>query len=113
MSNDEILFPVSVGPIRKNEPFLEFDFLFDRDRIAKLSMDKKQEWYAHQIQEASKNGMVPIQFTSSEFTRWWYWHYVLPLKIKRWFYRLKSGQLFKRYKHISEIKKEREKSGGL
>lgn len=65
-----------------------------------LSFNAKLDWYGKRnSQELIFLGNNPY------FQRYWKLHVLLPMRIKRFFYRLKNGQLFKRYAHISEMKK--------
>ena len=52
--------------------------------IARLPLNAKQIWYAAQ------NPQTLIDLSSDKnFRKWWDRHYLLPLKIKRFFYSLK------------------------
>lgn len=89
----------------KPRPYLLFQFPEDKRKIARLTFDQKMEWYAHQIQIAGKAGQAAVHFTSREFQRFWKWRVLIPLRVKRFFFRLKNGELFKRHPHITEMKK--------
>lgn len=89
--------------------FLLFLFPEDKAKIAKLSMDDKMEWYGYQFQRHP--GQYPVELTSDEFTSFWKWRVLVPTKLKRFYYRVKNGEIFKRYPHITEMKKKL-KNGG-
>lgn len=76
---------------------------FPRDRsiIARLSYDQKMEWYATRDPRD-----LAFLGNDKEFERFWKWRVVVPLKLKRFFYRVKSGQVFKHYAHITEMKEK-------
>lgn len=62
-----------------NELIGESALKFPRDakRIALLSLEEKEAFYlAHD----------PMDLDTIEFRRFWYWSYLLPLKIKRFVY---------------------------
>lgn len=84
--------------------FLLLKFPEDKKAIAGLNMDQKMEWYAHQFQK--NPGAFPFHLSTPEFQSFWKWRVLVPTKFKRFFYRLKTGQIFKRYQHISEMKKK-------
>lgn len=89
--------------------FLLFRFPEEKDKLAKLPLDQKLEWYAHQIQMAANAGTTAQQLLSPEFAEFWKWRVLIPLKIKRFYYRVKSGEIWKKYPHITEIKKSLKK----
>ncbi len=96
-----------IGSIQKIDykdflPLLnELKFPEDKKRIAALSHDEKMEWYAtRDAQEMVWLGNDP------EFKRFWKWNVMMPMKIKRLFYRIKNGEIFKRYHHITEMKEK-------
>ena len=60
----------------------DLKFPQDKYQIARLSLFQKQIWYA------SKDPHELIQETPL-FKAWWFRHYVMPLRIKRLFYKLK------------------------
>lgn len=51
----------------------------DKGTIGRLPLNEKQVWYAaqdpHSLIEAG-----------NDFQSFWYWHYVMPLKVKRFMY---------------------------
>jgi hypothetical protein len=98
-------------PIKAHNSFLLFSFPDDKRKIGKLSLEQKMEWYAHQIQFAGMAGQAPIHLMSKEFEKFWKWRVLIPTKFKRFYFRLKNGELFKRYPHITEIKKSLKKGG--
>jgi hypothetical protein len=83
---------------------LALKFPEDKRRIAKLSHDDKMEWYAHQFQVDPRGAAVNL--STKEFERFWKWRVVIPMKVKRFFYRVKNGEIFKHYQHITEMKKK-------
>lgn len=86
-----------------------FKFPEDKARIAKLSYEHKLEWYQHQFEKSP--GEYPVELTTPEFQRFWKWQVVIPMKIARFFFRVKNLEIFKHYPHITDIKKSR-KGGG-
>jgi len=92
-----------------NKSFLFFNFPDDKKKIAHLSYDQKMEWYAHQFQK--NPGVYPVHLVGTEFERFWKWRVLIPMKFKRFYFRMKNLEVFKRYPHITEIKKKREKPG--
>jgi len=84
--------------------FLLYQFPDDKRRISALSYDDKLEWYQHQFER--QPGVYPVELTGPEFTRFWKWRMVIPMKLKRLYYRIKNGEIFKRYPHITEMKKK-------
>lgn len=83
---------------------LALAFPADKKKIAALTMDEKLEWYAYQFQK--KPGAYPVYLVGTEFERFWKWRVLIPIKFKRFFYRVKNGEIFKRYPHISELKQK-------
>ena len=81
--------------------YLLYEFPVAKGKIARLSYDQKMEWYATRSPEE----MIWLG-NSNEFKRFWKVHVLWPLRIKRFLYRVKSGQIFKHYKHISESRKK-------
>ena len=74
----------------------------NKKEIKKMSYEEKMEWYyTRDPQEIIYLG------NSKDFQRFWYWNVFLPMKIKRIFYRVKNLEVFKKYKHISEIKNKK------
>lgn len=88
----------------KDKSFLLYQFPDRKKAIGKLSYDEKMEWY----QTRSPEDMIWLG-NSKEFQSFWKWHVVVPLKFKRFYYRVKNGEIFKRYQHITEIKKNLKK----
>ncbi len=86
------------------KPYLLYTFPDDKKKISKLSHENKLEWYQHQFEK--KPGVYPVELVGKEFEQFWKWRMVVPMKIRRFFYRLKNGELFKKYPHITEIKKK-------
>lgn len=56
----------------------------DKKAIARLDLDAKQQWWAMQDARA----MIFLSETE-EFKRFWFFHYLVPLRLKRLVYRLK------------------------
>jgi hypothetical protein len=57
----------------------------DSSTIAQLSLEEKIMWYSGQ----EPRHMVYLG-NSPAFKRWWHWHYMMPLKLKRFAYKLKN-----------------------
>lgn len=74
----------------------------DKKAIAKLSLEDKMVWYLMQ----DPREMVFLG-NSPEFQVFWRWHVVIPMKIKRFYYRVKNFEIFKHYSHISELRPKR------
>lgn len=58
-----------------------YKFPQDRIKIAGLSLAEKQIWYAAQDPHSHIE-------SGEDFGAFWYWHYIMPLKVKRlvfWF----------------------------
>lgn len=89
---------------QKNKTFLMYQFPEDKRRIGKLSYENKLEWYQYQFER--RPGVYPVELTSKEFMSFWKWKMVIPMKIKRLFYRIKNREIFKKYAHITEIRKK-------
>lgn len=87
-----------------DKSFLHYMFPDQKAKISQLTLDEKLEWYAHQFQK--NPGVYPVELTTREFARFWKWRVLIPMKLKRFFYRVKNGEIFKRYPHITEIKKK-------
>lgn len=62
----------------------------DASVIASLSLEDKIYWYSSQD---ARNMIFLAQ--KKEFLRFWYFHYLLPLRIKRYLYKLKNVFKFK------------------
>ncbi len=91
----------SIAPSLVNLKFPE-----NKKQISKLNYDQKMEWYAtRQPKDVVFLGNDP------EFQRFWKWHVVIPVKIRRMYYRIKNLEIFKHYKHISEMKPKMKKHG--
>ena len=85
----------------------------NKEKIASLSLDEKMEWYAYLIQSAAQAGSIPMELTTPEFKRFCKWKVLIPLKIKRFFYRVKNGEAFRKYPNIIEIKKNLKENAHL
>lgn len=90
--------------IHANNSFLLFSFPQDSRKIARLSYDHKMEWYAYQFQKNAQEATV--NFSSPEFKRFWKWNVAIPLQIKRFLCRVKTGQIFKHYSPITEMREK-------
>lgn len=66
-----------------------------------LSFSGKLDWYA-------KRNSQEIVFLGNNpyFQRYWKWHVLMPMKFKRFYYRVKNGEIFRHYQHISDMKKK-------
>lgn len=93
--------PIHVKDKKKDTSFLLYTFPNQKKQIAKLSYDEKMEWY----QSRDSQEMVWLG-NSHEFQRFWHWHVVLPVKLRRLYYRIKNGEIFKHYQPITEMKKK-------
>lgn len=93
----------------QSKDFLSWKFPTDRKKIARLTAEQKLEWYQKQMEEAAKAGHIAYELLTDEFARFWKWHILWPMKMKRFYYRVKNLEIFKRYPHITEIKKVRDK----
>lgn len=76
----------------------------NKKEIARLSHGSKMEWYAAQFQKDPQAATVML--SSKEFESFWKWRVVIPMRIKRMYFRIKNFEVFKRYPHISEMKKK-------
>ncbi len=65
-------------------------------------MDQKMEWYAYQFMVNQRAAAVNL--STRDFEIFWKWRVVIPMKVRRLFYRVKNGEIFKHYKHISDMK---------
>lgn len=92
------------GICSDDKPFYSYGFPYDKNKIAKLSIEEKLEWYSHQIQVAAQFGSIAVALTSTEFMRFWKWRVLIPLKLKRFYYRVKNLEVFKKYPHISQMR---------
>src|SRR5262245_17082206 len=97
------------GKPLEDKTFLLWSFPDQKTLIGRLSLDQKMQWYAHQFQNHPR--IYPAELTSEAFKRFWKWQVLVPIKIKRFFYRVKNGEIFKRYQHISEMKSKVKKHG--
>ncbi len=79
--------------------FLLYGFPKDKKKISKLSLDDKLEWYASQ----NPQDMVFLG-NNPDFQTYWKLHALFPMKLKRFYYRVKNGEIFKHYKHITDTK---------
>lgn len=91
-------------PINDPKAFLLFEFPANKKQIAKLCHDDKLEWYQHRFEVAGRQGKIPVELTTPEFERFWKWQVWLPMRIKRLYFRIKNFEVFKKYKHISEMR---------
>lgn len=98
------------GPDGIDKAYLLYQFPRDKSLISKLSLDHKIEWYGHQFQ-AMDPRQVAIIFSSKEFASFWKWRYLMPIKLKRFFYRVNNFEIFKKYPHISEMRPKARKHG--
>lgn len=89
----------------------DWKFPDDKSKIRRLSVDDKMTWYGYRIQKAAELNQIAIELTTPEFQRFWKWNVLIPLKIKRAIYRFKTGQMFKRYQHITEMRPKVKKHG--
>ncbi len=101
---EEEIFEMSGETVIKT-PFLDYKFPRHKKHISTLTTDEKMAWYSHQFRK--NPGAYPVELTTKEFERFWKWKVLVPMKLKRLFFRIKNGEIFKHYRHISEIKKER------
>lgn len=92
---------------RDTKTFLLYEFPAAKSKIASLKYEQKLEWYQHQFEK--KPGVYPSELTTPEFQRFWKWRVLVPMKIGRWFFRVKNFEVFKRYPDITKIRKAREK----
>lgn len=81
------------------KPWLLYSFPERKKELSKLNYDQKMEWYATRDRES----MIFLG-NSKEFQRFWKWHVLIPMKLKRLYYRIKNGEVFKHYAHITEMK---------
>lgn len=89
----------------KDKTFLLYVYPEDKRRIGKLSLEDKLEWYAYQFQTDPR--AAAINLSSKDFASFWKWRVLVPLKVKRSFFRVKNLEIFKKYQHISEMKIKR------
>jgi hypothetical protein len=74
---------MNCGPIHW-PTIAEYRWPDDKKRIARLDLDSKQQWWAAQ----DARSMIFLAETE-EFKRFWFFHYLVPLRAKRLLYRLK------------------------
>lgn len=91
-------------PIDDSKTFLLYSFPEQKDKIAKLSHEQKLEWYQHQFAVQQTVGRMPYEFTTPEFAKFWKWQVLIPMRIKRLYFRIKNFEIFKKYEHISEMR---------
>lgn len=92
----------SLNAVADGKPYLLYKFPEHKHKIKGLTLDQKQEWYGYQFELNPHNAIV--MGTQKEFKDFWKWQVLIPIKIIRTYYRIKNFQLFKRYKHITEMK---------
>lgn len=83
---------------------IALEFPKDKKKIAALSHDTKMRWYAGQFQKDPQ--AATIMLSTKEFESFWKWRVMIPLRIKRMYFRIKNFEVFKKYPHISEMKKK-------
>lgn len=99
------IMTVKLYPDQLNQKHLLFRFPKEKKEIAKLSTYEKSEWYAHQFTKP----IYPAELTTKEFARFWRWHFYYPLRLKRFFFRIKNLEIFKKYDHITVMKEKTKK----
>lgn len=92
-------------PSRYQKTHLLYSFPEHKGKIAALNYERKQEWYASR----DPKDMVWLG-NDKDFQRFWYWTYLFPLRIKRFFFKVKNWQ-FKKHPHVTEMKKRLKKHG--
>lgn len=95
------------GAMAEDKSWLLIPFPHGKRKLAQLSSDQKMEWYAYQFQQDPQRASIVL--STPEFQRFWKWRVLIPMKLKRFYYRLKNGELFKRYEHITDMKKNMKK----
>ena len=86
---------------KPEKTYLLYKFPEQKRKIARLTYDQQMEWYAYNCaQEMIFLGNDP------EFKRFWYWNIVIPVRIRRMYYRIKNLEIFKSYEHITDTKKK-------
>jgi hypothetical protein len=85
---------------------LSFKFPEHKKQIARLTYDQKMEWYSSRKPEE----MIWLG-NDPAFKRFWKWHVVIPVRFRRWLYRIKNFEVFKKYEHITEMKNKVKKNG--
>lgn len=88
----------------KAKTYLLLTFPAQKAQIARLSHEEKMEWYAHQFELRPYDAAV--MGTTPEFQKFWKWRVLMPIKCLRFWHRLKNFQMFKRYEHISDMRKK-------
>lgn len=100
--------PAMVVEAKEEKTFLLYEFPAAKAKIAKLTLEQKNEWYHHQF---SKNpAAYPVELTSKEFERFWRWRFYVPTRMVRLFFKVKNFE-FKRHHDITQIRKQRERRG--
>lgn len=107
-AEDTMSMPAMGEAPKVEKTFLLYDFPAAKAKIAKLSLEEKNEWYHHQF--AKNPAVYPVELTSKEFERFWRWRFYLPTRMVRLFYKVKNFQ-FKRHPGIDKIRKARESRG--
>ena len=76
-------------------------FLPYLNELRSLGFSQKLEWYA-------KRNSQEIVYLGNNlyFQRYWKWHVLVPMRIKRFYYQVKNFKFFKHYPHISEMKEK-------
>lgn len=82
---------------------MNLNFPKDKKKIARLSMADKFAWYQLQFEKDPRKAVVT--FSTPEFQKFWMWRVAIPMRILRFYYRIKNGELWKRYPHISDLRK--------
>lgn len=90
---------------RKLQELLSLQFPQDKAKIAKLNFQQKRVWYATRDPQT-----LVFLSNTKEFVRFWNLHYLWRLRIIRFYYKLKTGEFWrKKYQHISEIREKAKK----
>lgn len=93
-----------IEAMHKPKSYLMLIFPEDKRQLSRLSLDEKMEWYAYQFEKDQRG--ATINLSTPEFESFWKWRVLIPTKVKRFFYRVKNGEVFKHYSHISDMKKK-------
>lgn len=96
-------------PEGKSKSYLMLRFPENRRQLGRLSLEEKMEWYAYQFELDQRAATIAL--STKEFASFWKWRVLMPMKVKRFLYRVKNGEIFKHYKHISEMKAARKGKG--
>lgn len=105
-TNEQIVHNTELG--KATTPVQSLKWPDHKRWIARLTLAQKQAWYAAQAPQEliettstvkrtqgiyeSDESYREYEVTFSErekFTKWWYWHYLVPLRLKRLVYKLK------------------------